>query len=102
MANPDRLNMLRQGVDAWNAWTKSDITPDLLEADLRGRTLMGANLIGVNPRVAHLGRMYLIGAHLGGANLSRTSGRGTSVWRFGPVDLGKPGKRPRSLTRETK
>jgi uncharacterized protein YjbI with pentapeptide repeats len=99
MANSDHLNMLRQGVDAWNAWTKPDITPDLLEADLRGRTSSGPNL-----RVAHLGRTYLIGAHLGGANLIMANLSGANFserWGCGPVDLGKSGKRPCSLTQGT-
>jgi hypothetical protein len=34
MPNPDHLKALQQGVDAWNAWRKPDITPDLGGADL--------------------------------------------------------------------
>jgi len=41
MANPDHLNTLRQGVDAWNASRKRKprVTPDLSEASLCGARL---------------------------------------------------------------
>jgi hypothetical protein len=46
MANPDHLQILQQGVKAWNAWRDqhTDIEPDLggaalYRADLRGATL---------------------------------------------------------------
>jgi hypothetical protein len=36
MANEEHLAVLRQGVDAWNAWRKEhpDVVPDLSEVDL--------------------------------------------------------------------
>jgi hypothetical protein len=36
MANPEHLQILRQGIEAWNQWRREnmDITPDLSEADL--------------------------------------------------------------------
>jgi uncharacterized protein YjbI with pentapeptide repeats len=50
MANPDHLNTLEQGVDAWNAWRKqqSDTIPDLNGAELSGANLAGANLKGTD------------------------------------------------------
>jgi hypothetical protein len=56
MANPDHLNTLRQGVDAWNAWREENapiipefkIIPDLMGADLRGANLVAANLREAN------------------------------------------------------
>jgi uncharacterized protein YjbI with pentapeptide repeats len=71
MADPDHLNILRQDVDAWNAWRKPDITPDLSGGDLFGRDLSGVNLSDANLREANLTRARLSGANLTGANLSR-------------------------------
>ena len=50
MANKEHLNVLRQGVEAWNQWRKEhpNIQLDLSDADLSGTNLIGANLKGVN------------------------------------------------------
>jgi uncharacterized protein YjbI with pentapeptide repeats len=76
MANPDHLKMLRQGVDAWNAWRKEEpfITPDLSGANLRGTNhseafLAWVNFSGANLSGADLGGVVLWGAKLIGANL---------------------------------
>jgi uncharacterized protein YjbI with pentapeptide repeats len=99
MANPDHLNTLRQGVDAWNAWRKPDITPDLREADLRRETLSTANLSmanlsGANLRGANLRWADLTGADLSAANLRLADLRGAhlsmanlSVANLGEADL---------------
>ncbi len=44
MANEEHLAILRQGVDAWNAWRQAhgDITPDLAGANLGRIDLVGA------------------------------------------------------------
>ncbi|MGQ9702955.1 MAG: hypothetical protein ACUVRX_01220 [Actinomycetota bacterium] len=41
MANPEHLEILRQGVKAWNEWRRQNvyIIPDLYGADLRGMDL---------------------------------------------------------------
>src|SRR5687768_6911065 len=54
MANEEHLAILRQGVEAWNAWRLEhpSVRPDLREADLRRTDLCGA----------HLSRADLIGA----------------------------------------
>ena len=48
MANEEHIALLRQGVDAWNAWRREnpDVTPDLRKADLRWANLQGASLDG--------------------------------------------------------
>ena len=71
MANDEHVALLKQGVDAWNAWREAnpDILPDLNKADLSG-----ANLSKANRSRADLSELNL----LNGANLS---GR-TSVWRI--------------------
>jgi hypothetical protein len=71
MANPDHLKMLQQeGVDAWNAWRKPNITPDLSAADLSAADLSGANLIKANLGGAKLVQADLIEANFSGADLS--------------------------------
>jgi uncharacterized protein YjbI with pentapeptide repeats len=72
MANPDHLNMLQQGVAAWNAWREREpsITPDLYEANLTdAEDLARANLSGANLSGANLSGANLSGADLGHANL---------------------------------
>lgn len=50
MANQQPIDLLRQGVNAWNAWRQGNPSegPDLNEADLSGVDLSGANLSRVN------------------------------------------------------
>src|SRR5207344_2362243 len=50
MANDEHVALLKQGVDAWNAWREEnpDIRPDLSGADLGGANLGGANLSGAD------------------------------------------------------
>jgi uncharacterized protein YjbI with pentapeptide repeats len=98
MANSEHLQILKQGVAAWNAWRieNNNITPDLTytvlhdahlagadlrkaflhdanlsDADLRGATLTGANLFSANLTGANLSDADLRGATLAGANLAR-------------------------------
>jgi hypothetical protein len=78
MANQEHLELLRQDVDAWNAWRAKErlITPDLnranlSEADLRKANLSRANLRGANLRKANLHGASLSGAVLRGADLRR-------------------------------
>ncbi len=86
MANPKHLELLQQGVDAWNAWREKEpsIRPDLTgaelfraklgKANLRWADLSGANLLGAdlgeaNLRDANLNRADLSQAFLAGADL---------------------------------
>jgi hypothetical protein len=70
MANEDHLNLLRQGVDAWNSWREKE---PLVEPDLREANLKDAKLNGVNFSGAKLQRANLIGVYLNGANLVKAS-----------------------------
>jgi uncharacterized protein YjbI with pentapeptide repeats len=67
MANDEHVALLKQGVDAWNAWREAnpDILPDLIGANLSKAGLSGANL-----SKADLGFANLSGAKLSGAKLS--------------------------------
>jgi uncharacterized protein YjbI with pentapeptide repeats len=116
MANPEHLQILEQGVAAWNAWRRqhSDTIPDLCminfegaelagvmldRVDLRGTILDGANLRGANFSGANLGSTSLVGAdlsmadlvwaNLSKANLSRTDLSHASFDEtiFGDTDL---------------
>jgi hypothetical protein len=84
MANPEHLDILKQGAEVWNLWrevnhsarinlTKANLT----KADLRGSNLRGANLYRSNLNRANLSGADLTGAILSGANLSRASLSGT-------------------------
>jgi hypothetical protein len=101
MANEEHLQILKQGVEAWNQWREQDaedIIPDLREANLRdtdlrhaflsyaylgyvdlhGANLHGASLIGTlleeaNLSEANLGEASLYGANLRGANLCESA-----------------------------
>jgi hypothetical protein len=44
MANEEQLELIKQGVDAWNKWRAADaaIRPDLSEANLNEVNLTGA------------------------------------------------------------
>jgi len=69
MANPEHLDILKQGVDVWNQWRThehSDLWPNLSEADLRG-----LDLRGVEFSTTDLFRVDLAGANLRGASFDR-------------------------------
>jgi hypothetical protein len=97
MANPDHLNMLQQGVDAWNAWRERNpsITPDLSgaplarahlsEANLNHTNLSGANLFRANLfraklRVANLAYAILVDADIRDADVTGCRIYGVSAW----------------------
>ncbi len=45
MANSEYLDMLKQGMEAWNSWMEQETHPvDLREANLDGCDLAGFNL----------------------------------------------------------
>jgi hypothetical protein len=85
MANPEHLDILNQGVQAWNQWRDQhrDIRPDLsgaslsraslIEANLSRANLTQANLRAANLTRANLTRANLIAATLSGANLARAN-----------------------------
>jgi uncharacterized protein YjbI with pentapeptide repeats len=75
MANPEHLEILRQGVEVWNPWRgkNTSVRIDLREADLSGANLSGANLVGANFFRADLSGANLRWAYLSRANLSRAN-----------------------------
>ena len=77
MANPQHLELLKQGTKVWNQWrsTHRATRPDLSEAnlahiDLHNANLNGANFTKANLSGAHLQHAFLSLADLKGANLS--------------------------------
>jgi uncharacterized protein YjbI with pentapeptide repeats len=77
MANPEHLQLLKQGVEAWNQWRDQhrDIKPNLrganlIEVDFPRANLTGAVLIGATLVGATLTRADLTGAILAGADLT--------------------------------
>jgi hypothetical protein len=96
MADPQHVELIRQGVEVWNRWRQenSTIGPDLSGADLReanlsgadlreanlsGANLSGANLSGADLREANLSEANLSGANLRGANLAEANLRDTNL-----------------------
>jgi TIR domain/Pentapeptide repeats (8 copies) len=67
MANQEQLEILKQGVKAWNQWRDEHrtIRPDLDRADLCGARLSGVNLSG-----ADLSSADLSGAIIGGVTIT--------------------------------
>src|ERR1035438_3698757 len=96
MANPEHLEILKQGVERWNKWRDEhpDVVPSLSKADLGGTDLAGANLSKANLRLADLSfanlttanlrEAHLYQANLDGADVSRARAGGT---RFSAIDL---------------
>jgi hypothetical protein len=72
MANPEHVELLRQGVDVWNEWRKKEPSKivNLSGEDLRGIKLAKANFIGANLTEADLSGTDLGGATLRLANLT--------------------------------
>jgi hypothetical protein len=70
MANPEHLELLRQGIDVWNAWRLR--APSVLP-NLRGANLTGANLGGASFRQADLSGTNLQTAVIRAANLEQAS-----------------------------
>jgi TIR domain/Pentapeptide repeats (8 copies) len=92
MANPEHLDVLRQGVDHWNRWREQhrDIRPDLSQAEFSGASLplvdlRGANLVGANLSGALLTQAVLIEADLSATDLSMADLSGITV--LGRADL---------------
>jgi hypothetical protein len=81
MANDEHVAVLKQGVNAWNAWRRFDDGADLSGADLSRANLSGANLF-----VANLSEANLIGANLRGANLSDANLSRANLWSAVLVD----------------
>src|SRR5258708_1402428 len=74
MANQEHLDILSQGVDAWNKWRKEhpDIRPDLSGAMLQRAYLFQADLSGADLSRVDLSMSLLVEANLKDANLEET------------------------------
>jgi uncharacterized protein YjbI with pentapeptide repeats len=85
MANPEQLELLRQGAEVWNAWRANERSvldlqaANLIGANLRGVDLSRAILHGTYLNKADLSEANLSGAILSGANLRLTNLRGTNL-----------------------
>lgn len=77
MANQDQLKLLKQGVQAWNAWRQEypEENIDLQDANLERAYLGGANL-----QYADLQSAYLWNAGLWDANLESANLKGADLW----------------------
>jgi len=74
MANPEHLNLLRQGVELWNKWRIENprILIDLRGAELNDTDLKGANLTHSDLEAARFSGADLTGANLWYAELTNT------------------------------
>jgi Pentapeptide repeats (8 copies) len=83
MANSEHLELLRQGVEPWNAWRKKEaaIVPDLSRANLVGADFSRANLSRATLNQATLSLANLSHAILRGANLREARIRGANFSR---------------------
>jgi uncharacterized protein YjbI with pentapeptide repeats len=83
VANPEHLELLRQGVDLWNAWRAKEpsVEAELSGADLHGTLLDEANLNWANLAGANLDEANLFNANLIGVNLRRANLRRASLSR---------------------
>jgi uncharacterized protein YjbI with pentapeptide repeats len=77
MANPEHLQILKQGVEVWNTWREQNrsIRPDLADAPLARAELQGVNLVeaelhGADLHSADFGEGNLRGANLTAADLA--------------------------------
>lgn len=73
MANEQQVVLIKKGPETWNQWREQnpDESIDLSEADLRGTSLIKANLKGANLKLAKLQFSNLAGALLEGANMEQ-------------------------------
>src|SRR5262245_39245121 len=77
MANPEQLEILRQGVKEWNAWRAEKL---VMRPGLHDAKLYGVNLDGANLGNADLIRADLSGADLSGADLSGADLTGAQLY----------------------
>ena len=71
MANNQQMDLLKQGIQAWNAWRaeQTEVSVDLTGGALRGMDLEGADLSGADLKDADLRGANLSGANLNGVHL---------------------------------
>jgi hypothetical protein len=78
MANPEHLEILKQGVEKWDQWRRDNlrVIPDLRDADLRDADLSGVRLFRTNLTGATIAGSDLTGAKLYSTNLNGAILRG--------------------------
>ncbi len=76
MANPEHLKILKQGVDAWNAWRKE--SPDV-RPNLSGARLVNADFSHANLSYANLSKADLSNSKLWQVNLYNANCKGTKL-----------------------
>ena len=88
MANPEHLNILKQGVSKWNDWRKKheEIFPNLegaalFQANLEKAILSEVNLSGADLNGASLEKVNISKAYLSNANLSHANLREANLNR---------------------
>jgi uncharacterized protein YjbI with pentapeptide repeats len=86
MANPEHLELLKQGATEWNQWRKEQkkVIPDLKKANLSNLDLSTvnfkqANLEGANFSNSNLNNAQLVNANLQGANFLCSDLRGANL-----------------------
>ncbi len=89
MANPEHLEILKQGVEQWNKWrwknwNNPEVLPDLSRADLRKADLGWADLSFADLREANLRGTNLNWARLNGTDFTAAEALATN---FSAVDL---------------
>jgi hypothetical protein len=91
MANPEHLQILKQGVEVWNQWREQhkDIRPDLTGAALHSAHLSKADFTSAALSGAALSRAHLSSADFTGADLSHADLNRVKIgWAtFAHVDL---------------
>src|SRR5438270_587203 len=89
MANQQQLDLLQQGVDAWNRWRRQheEVRPDLSYAHLNRANLNGADLSFADLNDADLSGARMGGATLGDIDLRTVKGLET-IFHFGPSTIG--------------
>jgi uncharacterized protein YjbI with pentapeptide repeats len=83
VANPEHVEILKQGVEVWNKWRNKN--PNI-EPDLREASFVFVHLSGVNLSCAKLNDAEFYGAELKGSNLS---GADLDSVHLGSANLGK-------------
>ena len=71
MANNQQMDLLKQGIQAWNAWRaeQTQVSVDLTGGALHGANISGANLNGVHLEGANFFKVIIDDADLKEANL---------------------------------
>ncbi len=76
MADKEQLEILKQGVEAWNLWRINNHDKDI---DLSGVNLIGARLNGADFSGANLKNINLMLANLNGAKFNDANLRGADL-----------------------